>query len=136
MTPTVYPLPTAIATPPPFGFSPPYQYLTGFDPNLKTPYSIHWNVSVEQGLGAAQSLSVSYVAAAGRNLYRREYLGSPTPDFTDLRIIRNQDRSDYESLQLQFKRRLSRGIQAISSYTWSHSIDTSSTDRADTLALL
>ena len=36
--------------------------------------------------------------------------------------------SDYQALQLQYKRRLSRGLQALASYTWSHSIDISSND--------
>jgi hypothetical protein len=34
--------------------------------------------------------------------------------------------SDYDALQTQFRRRLSRGLQALASYTWSHSIDTAS----------
>ncbi len=34
--------------------------------------------------------------------------------------------SDYDALQLQFQRRLSRGIQALASYSWSHSFDTAS----------
>src|SRR4030095_10997002 len=32
--------------------------------------------------------------------------------------------------QLQFQRRLSRGLQALTSYTWSHSIDIASADSA------
>jgi hypothetical protein len=31
-------------------------------------------------------------------------------------------------LQVKFERRLSQGLQALASYTWSHSIDISSTD--------
>lgn len=34
--------------------------------------------------------------------------------------------SDYDALQLQFQRRLSHGLQALASYSWSHSIDTAS----------
>jgi hypothetical protein len=35
---------------------------------------------------------------------------------------------DYNALQLKFQRRLSRGLQALTSYSWSHSIDIASTD--------
>jgi hypothetical protein len=42
--------------------------------------------------------------------------------------ITNLAKSDYHALQLQYKRRLSRGLQALASYTWSHSIDINSND--------
>src|SRR4029077_2501639 len=40
----------------------------------------------------------------------------------------NSARSYYGALQLKFQRRLSRGLQALTSYTFSHSIDNASTD--------
>jgi hypothetical protein len=43
----------------------------------------------------------------------------------------NTATSDYNALQIQFQRRLPRGLQSLASYTWSHSIDTGS---AGTLA--
>jgi hypothetical protein len=41
-------------------------------------------------------------------------------------LVTNAGSSDYNALQLQFQRRLSRGLQALASYSWSHSIDTAS----------
>ena len=38
-------------------------------------------------------------------------------------FIQNGLTSDYDSLQIQFQRRLSRGLTALASYTWSHCID-------------
>ena len=38
-------------------------------------------------------------------------------------MILNGGTSDYDALQAQFQRRLSRGLQALASYTWAHSID-------------
>ena len=38
----------------------------------------------------------------------------------------NAATSDYHALQLQYQRRLARGVQALVAYTWSHSIDTGS----------
>jgi hypothetical protein len=43
-------------------------------------------------------------------------------------LTTNQGYSSYNALQLQFRRRLSRGLQALVSYTWSHSLDVSSSD--------
>src|SRR5262249_41173467 len=42
----------------------------------------------------------------------------------------NTATSDYHALQLQFQRRLSRRLQTLASYTWSHSIDSTSNDSA------
>jgi len=55
-------------------------------------------------------------------------LGDQNRDFPDFRVIRNLDTSDYHSMQVQFKRRLGRVVQGLASYTWSHSIDTASSD--------
>src|SRR5262249_27104985 len=80
-----------------------------------------------------QTLTASYVGAAGRRLLRKETLrGStiPNPNFTRVVVSRNTATSDYDAMQLQFQRRLSRGLQALASYTWSHSIDIASADSA------
>jgi len=72
-------------------------------------------------------VSVSYVGALGRRLLRKE-LTHPNAMFTDVYVTLNTATSDYHALQVQFQRRLSRGLQAIASYTWSHSIDITSTE--------
>ena len=68
------------------------------------------------------------MASVGRRLYRIDQLGDQNRDFPDFRVIRNLDTSDYHSMQVQFKRRLGRVVQGLASYTWSHSIDTASSD--------
>jgi hypothetical protein len=50
------------------------------------------------------------------------------PNFAFKGLTDNSATSDYHALQIKFQRRLSRGLQALASYTWSHSIDTASTD--------
>src|SRR5262249_52296648 len=53
---------------------------------------------------------------------------SVNPDFLFISLTDNSATSDYHALQLKFERRLSRGLQALASYTWAHSIDIASTD--------
>jgi hypothetical protein len=104
------------------------------DRNIKTPYTLQWNTSVEQSLGRDQSLTVTYVGSKGKDLLRREswnvFLANwPTATartFTSL--TKNGGRSNYHSLQLQFQRRLSKGFQALANYTLSESKDTTSSD--------
>jgi hypothetical protein len=120
---------------PPVNFNPipPYDSLWVFDPGLKLPRTYQWNVSVERSLGSNQTITASYVGAAGRRLLRKEGLRGPSlpnPKFTRVMVYRNAATSDYEALQLQFQRRLSRGLQALASYSWSHSIDIASADSA------
>ena len=51
-------------------------------------------------------------------------------------MIGNYGTSDYDALQLQFRRRLADGLQGVASYSWAHSIDTGSTGSvADSLAM-
>jgi outer membrane receptor protein involved in Fe transport len=97
--------------------------LSAFDPHLELPYTLEWNVSLEQELGEDQSLSASYVGSSGRRLLQTAYVSSPNSSFSNAALIGNTAASDYNALQLQFQRRLSRGLQVLSSYTWSHSID-------------
>jgi hypothetical protein len=102
--------------------------LWGFDPHLKLPYTLEWNTSLEQGLGKQQTFSLSYLGAAGRRLLAREFSNDVqgNPNASVVYLILNGGTSDYDALQAQFQRRLAKGLQALASYTWSHSIDTGS----------
>src|SRR5262249_3455412 len=69
----------------------------------------------------------------GRNLLRITNLFNVNPNFLFVGLTTNSATSDYHALQLKFQRRLSRGLQALASYSWSHSIDIASTDAATNL---
>ncbi|MGB9407516.1 MAG: TonB-dependent receptor, partial [Terracidiphilus sp.] len=100
--------------------------LTSFDPNLESPYTLQWNVAVEQALGKQQSISASYIGAVGRRLVQTAEISFPNPNLAFADLITNTGTSNYNALQLQFQRRLLHGLQALASYSWSHSIDTAS----------
>lgn len=124
----------------PVNFNPtaPYGRLFVFDPNLKLPRTYEWNFASEYSLGSNQTIAASYVGAAGRRLLRKEVLRGaslPNPNFTQVVVTRNAATSDYHALQLQFQRRLTRGLQTLASYTWSHSIDIASADSAFNLPI-
>jgi hypothetical protein len=99
----------------------------GFAPNLKLPYSMEWNVTLERGFGADAAASAAYVGSAGRRLLRREaYLGNAIGP--DVVLATNNGFSNYHALQLQARSRSRRGLQGVVSYTWSHAIDNGSWD--------
>ena len=110
----------------------PYGLVDAFYPHLQLPYTLQWNLSVEQALGKSQALTISYVGAAGRRLLQRNLIlvRKFNPNFSAVNVFKNGLTSDYDSLQVQFQRRLSQGLTALASYTWSHSIDYGSVDAA------
>jgi hypothetical protein len=124
-----FPLPAKIAAPPPIAFAT-SRFLSAFDPNLTLPYTLQWNVAVDVGLGREQSVTASYVGSAGRRIIQTAFVSAPNPDIQTADLVLNAATSDYDALQLQFQRRLSRGLQTLVSYTWSHSIDTASAGSA------
>jgi hypothetical protein len=128
LTNVAYPLTSANATPLPFSLDPPYGVVYAFEPDLELPYSAQWNLAVEQELGAMQSVTASYVGAIGRRLLREELLFNPNPSFTQVNVARDVGSSDYHALQLQYSRRLHRGLQVLASYTLSKSLDNVSDD--------
>jgi hypothetical protein len=96
------------------------------DPKLQLPYTLQWSTSVVQSLGKQQAISVSYIGSVGRRLLQSPFVASPNPSFADADLVVNGGTSDYDALQLQFRRRMSRGLEALASYTFAHSIDTAS----------
>lgn len=121
-----FPLSAASAAPPPItpaNLASPFGALAAFDPNLQLPYTLEWNIALEQAIGQQQTISASYVGASGRRLIQTTLVAAPNPNLGAAHLVANLGASEYNALQLQFQRRLSHGLQALASYTWSHSID-------------
>jgi hypothetical protein len=97
--------------------------ITAFDPNLKLPYSMQWNAAFEQGFGKQQSLSATYIGSIGRNLIQTSDIFPTNASFAEAILVGNTASSNYNALQVQFKRQAMTGLQLLASYTWSHSID-------------
>jgi len=103
---------------------------SAFDPTLKLPYSLQWNVSIEREVGKNQVISAAYVASANRRLLLTSTLLNPVSIFSFVRLTNNGGQSDYRSLQIQFRRRLVNGFSAMAGYTWGKSADNFSEDSA------
>ncbi len=147
---------TAALQPAPFNTNPPYtSEFFVYAPNTKLPYTLQYNVSLEKSLGARQSISATYVGSRGRRLLFTELLRNTPADaalgipanqvlnsifnsassFSNVSVTSNRGKSDYNALQIQFERRLSRGLQAIASYTFAKSSDNISSEIASSPAL-
>jgi hypothetical protein len=100
----------------------------GFMPDLRPAQVAHWDVSLDHALSRRDLISIGYVGATGRRLLRREVGGLGNTQTALFATTTNEGASDYEGLQLQYRRRLSRGLDVSASYAWSHSIDNDSSD--------
>jgi hypothetical protein len=105
--------------------------------NIVPPSAIQWNLSLEQAFGGKQTVTMAYVGSMGRNLVRYQAFSfsslSPktadnVPLFGTAEMYVNGPGSDYNSLQVKYQRQLSKGFQALGSYTWSHTLDSVSTE--------
>ncbi len=123
-----FPLTQSDLTPPVMPPEEPYGQVTGADAGLKSPIVLQWNMAVERNFGPGQMLSIGYTGTKGRRLLRSE----SQPSFGDVyemaRVATNGATSDYHGLQVQFRRRFTSNLQTQVSYTWAHSIDSSSND--------
>jgi len=117
---------------PSISLQPPFSgQFNAFSSDLKLPRSYEWNVALEKSFGARQAVSATYVGQAGRDVLRREGLIRPNSNFrpgTFFFVTQNSADSDYNSLQLQYRRPLASRLQALLNYTWSHSLDNASDD--------
>ena len=111
------------------------EQINAIDPNLKTPYAEEWSLNVQRDLGVGV-LQVGYVGnhvlklTAGSsitaiNANRADIVTGvrPLPNFGDIFLIGGYPQSNYNALQVSFKRHLTKGLQFNMNYTWWHEID-------------
>src|SRR5499433_3552257 len=133
----------------PNGLWQPRVYANGYTiPEIVLSYS----ASIQQALPDGSTLAAAYVGSQGRNLFQRTIsnliTGVTMNPTTGAAIIQRQfgDRyaemdvktsggsSSYNALNLNWNRRLSRGLNGSASYTWGHSIGTSAGSNEATTA--
>jgi hypothetical protein len=107
------------------------------DAHIKTPYTINYNLSVEQAITRNMVATVSYVGNVSRHLplyYDPNTLRGlfapgvstqqyqPFPDFGGAGTIHFGGISDFNSMQAKLEQRLSHGLSFLATYTLGHSL--------------
>jgi hypothetical protein len=130
------PLPASAPYLPSLTLQPPYPNAAhGFAPDLRMPRSYQWNVGLEKSFAGQQAVSVTYLGQAGRQLLRQEGISKPNADFTGSFVLtQNSARSNYNALQVQYRRLVAGRLQALLNYTYSHSLDNSSNDVVEAIS--
>jgi hypothetical protein len=115
------------------------------DPKFRDGRSQQWSLEVQRELGPSMVFSVAYVGSVNSRLpYTGRANGArqPSPDGTpkatidtlraipwmtaSLNYTQSIGSASYNSFQTKLQRRLSKGLTALISYTWSKSLDNSS----------
>jgi hypothetical protein len=99
-----------------------------FPSDFEAPRVWEWNVAVQQALGGNQALNIAYVGSVGQKLLYVTSYPVVTANIYSVTWTDNSGSSDFSALQVQYERHLSYCLAANMSYTWSHSIDTNSSD--------
>ena len=124
-------LPVTDVTPflPVISLQPPFSNIEAFSPNLKLPRSYQWNVAIEKSFAGQQAISATYLGQAGRDLLRQQAFFQPNPSILgDFLLTKNDAFSNYDALQVQYRRPLAARLQMLLNYSWSHSLDNASND--------
>ncbi len=98
--------------------------------DLALPRTWQWNTAIQQSMGRAQTLTVSYVAALGRKLLYEQLFSNVGPKSLRVDYTSNEGASNYQSLQLAYQWLMSKGLSMTAAYTWAHSIDNLSNDQS------
>ena len=109
------------------------------NPYLPTPRMYQWNLGVERELWKNAGFELQYLGSHSLHLDRSYYNNQPVvlgpgsvqsrrPNqlWGRIRTIQNDEIANYHGLTAIFRQRVTRGIQVLASYTWSHTLDISS----------
>lgn len=107
------------------------------DQNIKNPLTQRFNFAVEQRIDRDTSITVAYVGARSRDLFRWQEINAeglitqpqrPDARFADMRYVTNSSKSRYDSLQIYARRRFANNLDFTVAYTFGKSVDDFSSD--------
>ena len=128
LTEPKFPLLTVNLNSPTLPPSRPYGQVFTADTTLQSPLVTQYNLTLERNFGIGQTLSAGYAGTKGRRLSRIQTSPAFSAAYDVLTTATNGAISDYNGMQIQFRKRLNRNVQAQLSYTYAHSIDSASND--------
>ena len=107
-------------------------------PSNRVPQVSQYNLQVQRQIGTNQSVSLAYVGTYGsrltRNYNANQQLFNLDPsdpisklffNLGSITVSDNRGKSIYNSLQAQYERRITNGLQFLGAFTWSRTIDDS-----------
>jgi outer membrane receptor protein involved in Fe transport len=112
--------------------------LRAYQPNVQTPYSEQWNLTVERSFGEQTTATVAYVGAVDHHLQSNPdpnqavnliapggnaQAARPFNQFGGSSLISYGGFSSYNSGQATLERRYRNGLSFLGAYTFSHSLD-------------
>jgi len=118
------------------GASNPFGVSYGADPHNKIPYSIEYNLGIEQQLQGHMTLKADCVGSVGRHGYIATTTNTAVtpgpgpiqaralyPQYGTFSYSENGMPSSYNALQVELNKQMSSGLSFKTSYTWSKSMD-------------
>jgi hypothetical protein len=113
------------------------------DPNQRSPYSQYYSFGIQHALPGNMVLDLAYVGTRGVKLpaavegnpappgplsdvEARRIYHNIIPDVGAITYLSNMYSSTYHSFQAKLEKRMSNGLQFLTTYTWSKSIDDAS----------
>ncbi|MBI3209464.1 MAG: TonB-dependent receptor [Candidatus Solibacter usitatus] len=125
-----------------------------WDPNLRNPYVMNWNLSVQHEVTRDYLIEVSYQGSSGVGLLERWELNTfpvdfaandpalrdrvfaaaqnfrPYPNFGGINMRSNFGHSTFHSGTVKLEKRMSKGLYFLTFYTYSRAIDTADGDNS------
>lgn len=109
-----------------------------YDSKPLYPYTLGWNMALQQEVGWGTVLEVAYSGSRGDHVLSGIDINQPRPSadpnsdpqtrrpyplYGPIALVTTGSNSQYESLQSKLEKRFSTGLTFLSAFTWSHSID-------------
>ncbi len=109
------------------------------DPNFRQPYINEWDFGIESQLSSNMALEVRYLGTSAAQMSHFHFFGNQAvpgpgadtdsiqarryyPDFGFTAQAGSGANSNYNSLQVQFTKKMSRGLSFLAGYTWAKQI--------------
>jgi hypothetical protein len=113
------------------------QSAIAFQPDLRTAYAQHWNLSLQQRLGSRRVFELAYAGSKGTKLLAARDINQPAPSpivpnprpvpqFDDITRVESRASSTYHALQARFQQSYDFGLSLLASYTLSRAMDDAS----------